>query len=103
MKLVSKEIFPTEARDTLVEKLGGIDNGVCDIRAALEWAEEKCLELDKEKEDCLKRIIGAIGQLKWGHLKNESHDKLTSDQQIADSIYDVVIALIETQITNDQS
>ncbi len=49
MKLVSKEILPIDARDKLVEKLGGIDNGICDLRAALEWAEAKCLELNKEK------------------------------------------------------
>lgn len=50
MKLISKEIFPVEARDKLVEKLGGVDIGVTDIRFALETAERQCFELHKENE-----------------------------------------------------
>lgn len=50
MKLTSKEIFPVEARDILVENVGKINNGVCDMRAALEWAEAKCLELNGENK-----------------------------------------------------
>lgn len=48
MKLTSKEICPTEVRDKLIEKLAPIDNGINDMRFALETAEEKCFELNKE-------------------------------------------------------
>ncbi len=57
MKLKSKEIFPVEARDKLVANVGKIDNGVCDMRVALEWAEAKCFELNKELEKFRKGTI----------------------------------------------
>lgn len=50
MKLKSKEICPVEVRDKLISKLAPIDNGISDLRFALETAEEKCFELDKENE-----------------------------------------------------
>ncbi len=56
MKLQSKTICPVEVRDRIVNKLGPIDNGVSDLRLALETAEKQCFKLNEENEK-LKRII----------------------------------------------
>ncbi len=53
MKLKSKEIFPTEARDKLIDKLGGVDNGISDMRLALETAEQQCFDLNEKNRDLI--------------------------------------------------
>ncbi len=50
MKLTSKEICPITVRDRLVKNLANQDIGIMDIKRALEWAEAKCLELNKENK-----------------------------------------------------
>ncbi len=125
MKLTSKEICPITVRDRLIKNLAGQDVNICDLVKAVEWAEAKCLELNKENEetnikandiicrlsdekyvgekiinelnkekgDCLERIIKAIKC-----LKNPSHNELNDTEQIENNVYDVVIAAIQTQI-----
>ncbi len=70
MKLQSKIILPVEARDNLVAKLGPIDNGISDMRLALETAEQQCFDLNEElmkKEKAFVNVAYKLGNL----LKDE--------------------------------
>lgn len=50
MKLKSQTICPTEVRVRLVKDLSGHENAICDMKLALEVAEDQCFELHKENE-----------------------------------------------------
>jgi len=62
MKLKSKEICPVSVRDRLVANLASQDNTICDLRLALDWAEEKCFELNEELKFA-RRIILSISEI----------------------------------------
>ena len=114
MKLVSKEIFPTDARDKLVQKLGGIDNGVSDMRLALETAEAKCLELNEETNIKANDIICRLGDEKYVREKiiNELNKELkfarriilgASENVINKELEEYVEMLHRKKLTNEQS
>ncbi len=75
MKLVSKEICPVSVRDRLIKNLAGQDVNVCDLRAALEWAESKCLELNKENEE-LGQVIMQTKDILSGLNRSRKSDKM---------------------------
>ncbi len=72
MKLQSKTICPVELRDKIVNKWGPIDNGVNDMRLALETAEQQCFELNKKNIE-LNKENGELEQY-VAHAKNKIND-----------------------------
>lgn len=56
MYLKSQTICPTEVRARLVKNLSSQDNAVCDMKLALEAAEDQCFELAKKNDELEKQI-----------------------------------------------
>ena len=74
MKLTSKEIFPVDARDKLVAKLGWMDDGVSVFRTALEETEKQYVELNDKNN----KLEQNVTYLKW---KIRQCNKVVREQQ----------------------
>ena len=80
MKLNSKTICPTEVRDRIVDKWGPIDNGVNDMRLALETAEKQCFELAMDNEVLQEKINISGDIIKQLGLEKEGYKKIINEQ-----------------------
>jgi len=86
MKLKSKEQCPISVRDRLVKNFANQDIGIMDMKKALEIAEGKCFELDKENMELKKKYLEAE------HKAVELHEVL-----------DKCTRTVAELLTNDQS